>query len=208
MSAEEFWNWFKENEENYFSFHQQNEVTKEILIEHFLDKLHAFCDGLYFKMGGFPGEKQQLIITAEGDIDYFEKVEELVSAAPKFKDWDIIPFKPALEGEFIVEYEGIELDSSELWFLPMQNHEDPKQFGLILGIPNFDPEERDRYLGAAYQLLDTLIGEKTTTEDIHFLDLDLLPENPEEDGYLNVSELKRYIDWHKDGIVPFNFSVN
>lgn len=208
MSAEEFWNWFKKNEEKYVALYEENDETRDFLADLFLEKLQEFSQGLYFKIGGFPGERQQLIITAEGNRDYFDKVEELVSAAPPLRNWEIIPFKPALEGDFIVEYEGIEIDSSEMWFLPLQNNDNPKLFGLILGIPHYDPEERDRYLGAVYQLLDTLIGERTTTEDIHFMDLDILPDDPEADGYMRLSELKRYIDWHKDGIVPFNFSVN
>jgi len=208
MTAEEFWNWFEEHNQKYYTLYDESPENKDFLIELFLEKLQEFSDGLYFKIGGYPGEMQDLIITAEGNLDYFEKVQELVDAAPKMDQWNIIAFKPALEGDYIVEYEGLEIDSSELWFLPMQHHENHKLFGLIVAIPDFEPDDRDRYLGAVYQMLDTLIGERATTEDVHYLDLTNLPENPEQEGYIRLSELKRYMEWHKDGLVPFQFSLN
>ena len=50
--------------------------------------------------------------------------------------------------------------------------------------------------------------ERRVADDVHFLDLTILPESPEIDGYMRLSELKRYLEWHKDGLVPFNFSLN
>jgi hypothetical protein len=208
MKAEEFWNWFIENKEKYEAIHINDTQSKQDLIGDFLETLHSYCEGLFFKMGGQPGQKMELIITAEGNQEYFEKVEELVSSAPDLDDWIIVAFKPPMDGDFIIEYEGLELDSSEIYFLPLQNQEKPELIGIILAVPGYEPDDKERFIGAAYQLLDTLIGEKSTTEDIYYLDLDTVPENPKEEGYLHLSELRRYIDWHKDGIVPFQFSLN
>ena len=208
MTAEEFWNWFAENREKYEAIHTDDLDSKDYLIENFLETLHEYCEGLFFKIGGYPGKKMELIITAEGNPEYFEKVEELVGSAPILEGWIVVAFKPPMEGDFIIEYEGLELDSSEMYFLPLQNQENPDLIGIILAIPEYDPDDKERFLGAAYQMLDTIIGEKSTTEDIYYLDIDDIPENPQEEGYLQLSELRRYIDWHKDGIVPFQFSLN
>jgi len=77
MSKEQqFWDWFKENEAKYFFLNQINDDNeKERLLVDFLSHLHEYCDQLFFEVGGYPNEKQDLIITAEGDMTFFDKVK-------------------------------------------------------------------------------------------------------------------------------------
>lgn len=208
MNAIGFWEWFTEKQEQYFAIDKVSISEKELLMESLQDKLHEFSEGLFANIGTVHHNKRELIITAESNIDYFEKVEELVSASPILNHWNVIAFKPAVQGDFVIEFDGLELDSRELWFLPMQHKQNKKLFGLTIGIPGFDAENREHYLNAIYQLLDLMLGEKTVTTEIHYLDICELSSEPEEEGFMRISELKRYMEWHKDGIVPYSFSLN
>jgi hypothetical protein len=124
MNKEEiFWNWFKTNNSKYFYLNQIKDlVEKEKLLDQFLKQLHNYCDKLYFEIGGFPNQPQELIISAEGNKNYFDKVEALVKVAPKINDWQIIAFKPPMGVDFITEYGGVKLNVHEIWFLPLENN--------------------------------------------------------------------------------------
>lgn len=83
----EFWTWFKENEKSYTFLHSVEENLKEELLDKFMKQLHRYCDKLYFEIGGYTDEGQELIITAEGDTSYFDEVEDLVNSAPEINGW-------------------------------------------------------------------------------------------------------------------------
>jgi hypothetical protein len=51
-----------------------------------------------------------------------------------------------------------------------------------LYLPNFTPKKEEVFLEGCYQVLDTILGEKSAALDIHHLQLDKLPANPEKKG--------------------------
>ena len=197
MTAEEtFWNWFKVNNSKYYYLNQiVDPKEKEKLLDLFLDKLHEYCNKLFFEIGGYSNEPQELIITAEGNKDYFSKAEELVSKAPKINDWQIIAHKPAIGIDFITEYKDIKLNPREIWFLPLDNKKEPKALGLRIYLPNYDPQKEQTFLEGCYQVLDGILGEKSVMLNIHLIEVDKLPRNPEEEGLIELSELPKYILW-------------
>lgn len=199
MSKEEiFWNWFRANNSQYYYLNQiVNLEKKEKLLDDFLNKLHEYCDKLFFEIGGVPNEPQELIISAEGDINYFNKVEALVEKAPIINDWQIIAFKPPMGVDFVTDYEGIRLDPKEIWFLPLENENTPQTLGLMMCLPNYDPQKENIILEGCYQLLDTILGEKSLALDIQHVEVNKLPTNPEEKGLIELSELLKYINWRK-----------
>jgi hypothetical protein len=195
---ERFWEWFKINNSRYFYLNQiGSSEKKEKLLNEFLEHLHEYCDKLYFEIGGFPNEPQELIISAEGNKDYFDKVEELISKAPKINDWQIIPFKPPMGTDFVTEYEDVVLDPKKIWFLPLDNKNNPRALGLKMYLPNYIPKKEKTFLEGCYQVLDTILGEKSSTLDIAHLELAKLPTRPEKEGLIELSELAKYIEWRK-----------
>ena len=199
--AEIFWEWFKINNSRYFYLNQiVSSEEKANLLDDFLEQLHEYCDKLYFEIGGFPNEPQELIISAEGDKDYFHKVEELISKAPKINDWQIIAFKPPMGADFITEYEDIKLNPQKIWFLPLDNKNNPTELGLKLYLPNYIPKKEKTFFEGCYQVLDTILGEKSFALDINHVELDKLPMNPEKKGLIELPELPKYIAWRKTKI--------
>jgi hypothetical protein len=108
-SIEKFWDWFKEHNKSYISLDEINEDVKEQLLNDLQDHLHEYCDQLYFQIGGMPGEVQELIITAEGNTDFFEQVEALVNDAPKINNWTFIAFIHSLNDLRVTNFEDVEL---------------------------------------------------------------------------------------------------
>lgn len=196
ISAKNFWEWFEKNQAKYFFLNQIDEKEeKEKILDQFLEKLHQYSDKLFFEIGGHPDETQDLIITAEGDVDYFSKVEQLVNQAPKIKDWNIIAFKPPADSNFAIEYKGVKIDPKESWFLPLENDNHPNQLGLKIGIRDYSSSKKKDFLNAAYLALDSLLGEKSNALNIQHVEVDDIPDDPEEEGFISLLELPQYINW-------------
>lgn len=193
----QFWKWFKDNNKAYTFLNSIEEETKEKLLNEFLKQLHKYCDSVYFEIGGYPDGDQELIITAEGDKNYFGKVEELVNAAPKIDGWTFIAFKPPMPDNFKSKWDDLELDTKNMWFLPLSNDK-TQDLGIRVCFSNQDLIKNNETLTPLlYKMLETIVGEKSFALDIHYVDTDLLPDDPEQEGLYPILELPNYIQWHK-----------
>jgi hypothetical protein len=197
MSKEQqFWDWFKANEAKFFFLNQINDDDeKETILDDLLSHLHEYCDHLFFEVGGYPDEKQDLIITAEGNIDYFDKVEFLVKQAPQLEYWNVIAFKPVVDGGTI-EYNGIKLNPETMCFDPLSNKSSQK-IGLRIYIDNYNSNNKKDFLTATYLVLDNILGEKSNAMDIGYVDIETLPSIPEREELIELTKLPRYIKWKK-----------
>lgn len=200
MNKEEnFWNWFSKNSSKFLDINlEKNKDIKEELLDILLFKLHEYSDGLYFEIGGTPGVyPQELIITAQGDEEFFAAVEKLVTSAPVINGWEIIAFKPEMGCDFITEYKEIVLDPKKIWFLPLDNKKDFHFLGLRVYMPDFEFSKKQLYLEGVYILLDVILGEKSSVLDVNYVDIDLLSVNPEEHCLIELCSLPDYIKWRK-----------
>lgn len=193
-TADEFWSWFKANNSNFFFLNQvDNKQERERLLDLFEDHLHRYSDKIYFLIGGHPDKVQDLIITAEGNLSAFDKVEELVRHAPKIDNWNVIAFKPPADSIPTSEANGISLNAKNLWFTPLENKKSPDLLGIRIFSPDYLPERREDFLFVAYQLLDVLLGEKINALYIHHVDIAELPDDFH--GLIELPKLQQYIEW-------------
>lgn len=199
LKEKRFWEWFEINQSEYQHLDDLDIQQKELLLDQLLTQLHEFCDGLYFQIGGNPSkERRELIITAEGNLKYFQEVEKLVNAAPEFNSWQIIAFKQPMGNDFITTYSGLVLDPKNMWFLPLNNKQKPEMIGIKICVNNYASSEANKYKQAIYQVVDNLLGEKITATEIDYLDVgNLLDYNPEKDGLIELIDLPKYIIWKK-----------
>ncbi|HEY4328040.1 MAG TPA: hypothetical protein VGN20_28910 [Mucilaginibacter sp.] len=197
-SIKKFWNWFEKSNKSYLSLDDANEDIKEQLLQDIEDQLHEYCDQLWFEIGGMPGEEQELIITAEGDVNFFGQVEALINSAPTIEKWKFIAFIQPQECNNTIDFEGIELKRDDLWFMPLQSASNPKSIGIKVCTADYEAVQENKWFkNAVYKMLDTVLGEKSVAIDINHVDYGKLPEKPEEHGMIELAELPAYVKWKK-----------
>ncbi len=171
----------------------------DALLDELQAELQAYSPGLWLEMGGHPDGPLELVISAEGDPDYFEDVRHLVAAAPETPGWRFVAFKPPQGFEFRTEYEGVIVDPDECWFLPLQSKSNPASLGLRVAVPGVTDELARTYKAAVHIVLDTGLGELIAAEAVQHLEVVPLPNSPERDGYIELRELGKYITWREQG---------
>lgn len=198
-----FWNHFQQNN---FVFLLLNEIPKEELKIHFdklIDILHQYNEDLDLiaknKTNG-----AELIITANGNPYLFKEVELLVPHAPVVERWKITAFLQP-ETNFTkyengidkpLEYYGISLRISEMYFIPLGNPNKPSDLGIKVLLKNYIVQKNNpRLREAIYTHIEHLIGEKSFANDLSFIEIDQLKkEDLEDDSVLELYNLKFYID--------------
>lgn len=192
--TEQFWNWFKDNEAKFFFLNQiDNEKERENLLNEFLERHHTHSKGLFFEIGGLTDAKQDLIITAGGNPDYFGKAEALVQQAPKLEYWNVIALKPA-KSEATVEFGNIILQPEGMFFIPLSSNK-TNLIGLRIYLENYASFDKDQCLEATYIFLDNLIGEKSTALNIGHVELEDLQTVQDLNELIEIVKLPKYIQW-------------
>lgn len=196
-SPKEFWEWFIKNEAKFYFLNQiEDDEERERVLDVFQKKLHQYCPHLYFEIGGLPNADQELIITSEGNIDFFDNVTCLVDKAPNISNWKIVAFKQPHNGNYVFENKKVKISTKEIWFLPLSNEQKPNMLGLRIGIPKFQKEIKEDYLNAMHKVLNTKLGEKNYSLYISFVDVVDLPSNPKQNGFIEFVDLNNYMQWY------------
>jgi hypothetical protein len=195
-----FWNHFQQNN---FVFLLLNEIPKDELKSHF-DKLiailHQYNKDLDLIIKNKKSEAE-LIITANGNPYLFKEVELLIHHAPVIERWKITAFlqpetnltKYENGTDKPLEYYGISLRISEMYFIPLKNLEKPTDLGIKVLLKNYIiHKDNPRLREAVYVHIEHLIGEKSFANDIAFIEIGQLEGDNE--NQIELYNLKSYID--------------
>jgi len=146
-------------------------------------------------------KKATLIITAHGNPYLFKEVELLVYHAPKLERWQINAFLQPEKNldpyinktDKPLEYHGITLRVSEMYFLPLEIPDKPHEFGIKVLVKNhIIYKDNPRLREAIYVIIEHLIGEKSFANDITFIEIGQLVADDE--NQIELYNLKSYID--------------
>lgn len=195
-----FWNYFQQNN---FVFLLLNEIQKEELKTHFdklIEILHQYNKDLdlIIKNKTKGGE---LIITANGNPYLFKEVELLVHHASVVERWKITAFlqpetnltKYENGTDKPLEYYGITLRISEMYFIPLENPNKPTDLGIKVLLKNYIIyKDNPRLREVVYIHIEHLIGEKSFANDIAFIEIGQLEGDNE--NQIELYNLKSYID--------------
>ena len=149
-----FWEWFADNKEAYFEL---DDSGRGKLFSQLEKKLHKVNRHLAFEFSeSLIAGKREFIISADGVVEAFDDVIDLVDNAPAFGDFDIIGFRQPHDEEFSVVYGDIELAWDDIF---CTFEKDSDEVNLTLYIKGFTEENEDEFISASFVLLDTVIGE-------------------------------------------------
>lgn len=160
------------------------------------DKLKQYCEGLDFVLGDLSSNGRTFTITANGEEEFFPRVEELMSYAPEFNLWKLEGYLQAQGKHCTEKYGKYLLKSKDLFFVPLENEENPEQVGVEIGLRNFVEDEDLKV--CCFLLIEKMIGEYYAGTLVKYFDVVPLPESYEEENFLPLDDLPDYIAWHLD----------
>lgn len=188
-----FWAWFRENEAKLWAMPNADDPFWDTA----LGQLQLVDKGLRFEMSDPQGGRRDFVITAEGDRRLFPLVDSMVAAAPSLRRWTFTPLKPAMGFDFTHRYEDVLYDPKAMWFLPLERAERPPDLGLRIGIPSLRELDRDAAEFAVTIILETGLGERERAADVQHVEVVRKPNDPADEGYIELPELPAYIAWRK-----------
>jgi hypothetical protein len=188
-----FWQWFSDHQSEFNNLSKPDEPFWDVALE----QIKKVDERLWIELSGKGDPIREFIVTAEGHVEAFPVVEELISLAPKIDGWVFMALKPPMGFAFTSRYEGTLFQPSRMWFLPLRSASDPQSIGIRIGVEGLEPMDRTVAHTAVLHILDTAIGERSAALDIQHTEVSELPPDPESLGYIELPELTDYIAWRK-----------
>ena len=188
-----FWDWFERNIRLIES--HGADKRNDTILDQIITQLHYYNDKLFFELS--IGDTNELIVTAEGDVEQFASVMQLVQRASHISNWIFTAFRTGHGFGFRTRYEGVEYDPTQMWFLPLSSKSDTDTLALRVGIPGFNHVIHEYSEDAIWVILTTALGELECAQNIRYVEVGVLPHKPDERGYIELVELKEFIDWYK-----------
>ena len=201
-----FWNHFKQNN---FVFLLLNEIPKDeikINFDKLLTMLHHYNKDLDLIIKN-KNNGAELIITANGNPYLFKEVELLVHYAPVVERWKITAFlqpetnltKYQQGKDKPLEYYGISLRISDMYFTSIENLEKQTDLGIRIYLKNYIIlKENPRLREAVYTHIEHLLGEKSFANDVAFIEIEQLTSKINDIELLDLYNLADYVIFFKN----------
>ncbi len=156
-----FWTWFERENKRFLNIQKLDSVSLEKHLDEILSELHKYDENLGVQVGGKSNETTELIITAGGNEEYFEKVNNLIAVAPKIDNWSIIAFMPPVDFDKI-DFDGYSISINDLSFSETLLGEiEFDEVAVTIKVRDYDKKkEYDSFKSAIYKILSLVIGEK------------------------------------------------
>lgn len=183
-----FWNWFQENQQAYFDL-QLGDPKQEELFNALLLELRKLDDQLSFEFS-MPLEdgRREFVLTAQGMQKSFPAVFQLHENAPEMPNWIIVPLKPRLKQELMLNVGEVEFGFDDMFF---RWAKDEEKIALQLHLRGEFQDNLRIQLG--FLMLDVLLGEYDVAMRIGHLEFVQLEEK-EVENLSTIRDLPGLID--------------
>jgi|P827metagenome_2_1110787.scaffolds.fasta_scaffold00094_54 hypothetical protein len=191
-----FWNWFSDNNERLTMLGDLDEKEQQSLLEELQEQLDAYCEGLTYEMGEPTPSGRTLTFSAEGDMDLFRYVVELVDNAPDLDWWEFVAFKQPKGTDLKVTFDKYRFETKQMYFMQLESEEEPDILGIRVALPNPVADDDDQLVGV-YVTLEAMIGEFDCSTLIGYLDTCAIPPEPFKAGFRPLDDFPEFVEWFK-----------
>lgn len=195
--TDKFWKWFCDNNEQLTMLDDLEENVANTLLEDMQKALDDYCEGLTYEIGDQTPNGRTVTFSAEGDIDLFKYVTDLVEAAPDLDWWEFVAFKQPKGKGLKVTFDKYRFDTKKMYFMELENEESPDMVGLRVALENPVEDDDDQLVGV-YVTIEALIGEFDCATLIGYLDVCPIPAEPLKEGFKKMDDLPEFIEWFKN----------
>ena len=207
-SAAAFWQWFVDNEHRFREYEKNDSDQALSFLEELIQEMQPFNPYLKALAGPDNNGNYELIITSDGDIALFCKVEELVKAAPPVEFWVFTAHKPALGFEGIsIDLYGLQFTTATTSFYPIVQENYPDEVSIVLTHNGYDKEMDDHFQAGGMIYLENGLGEVNTATKIDNYETGPLPAPEQGIEIIPISKLNEYLNWREKEFIEKYESV-
>jgi hypothetical protein len=174
-----FWNWFQDNNKTIQNLINETPKNQKNISFWISKKLSYYCKEIDFILV-FPNNnnKSELIITANGNPEYFNQVINLVDNAPQLRNWKFTAFiQPTEQINTIINgldkpyiFQEITLKASELNFLSLKYDETTQKLDIIILLKNHHFHCNTKTLEqAVFIIMQDILVENSLFKNINFV---------------------------------------
>jgi hypothetical protein len=198
-----FWNWFQDNNQSIKNILSETPKNQKHLFFWLNKHLHYYCKEIDFVIAfpKKPMDKTQLIITANGNPEYFKQVVDLIDNAPRLRTWIFVAFiQPMEDIEKMIDkldnpyvFKDITIKASGIMFLPLNCDENCRKFDIMVYLKNYNIHCNTKtWKQAIFIIMQDIFGEKQVYQHINFVQLAQMPDNNEE--LIHLYDFQMFID--------------
>ena len=187
-----FWQWFSKNQQRLRQF----ESDPNKYLAEFLKQAKKIKAGLAIELEAPQDGVINLTVSADGNVELFELVQQIVAKAPVIKGWKIIAFRQrmafAAVSDMLIKAGDLQLDPKKIKFLPVVEN---GLLNLIIYVPGVNDENYSQVAYAGLLLLDNVLGEYDCATKVHSYDFHDLPAKTDaRPAPRPLSELPGFVD--------------
>lgn len=208
-AAGRFWQWFVKNEYRFRDLEKNDSDQALVFLDELIGHMKPFNPSLKALAGPYSGNTYELIITADGDVALFCKVEELIGRAPALRNWKFTAHKPALGFDDIsIDLYEKKFSVDTTCFYPIIREEYPDEVSIVLTHVDYNAEEDDQFQAGGMIYLENGLGEENTATKIDHYETGPLPDPASGIEVIPISKLSDYLHWREKEFVEKYESVH
>lgn len=182
---ERFWAWFEDHRTKLATPPLQTRLMNDLT-----KRLKAVHEGLVWEAGSLPSGLFEFTVSADGLKAVAPHVRSLVAAAPSIAGWTIQAFRQPSADVAAVQMHGRTLSLNDLAFIPQARRPDGL-VDLTILIRDLSGGEQQELIGAAFILLDALLGEETVM--FRLGEMDFVPLAEGDGSERPIGELRAFV---------------
>jgi hypothetical protein len=208
QAAASFWQWFVDNEHRFRKLEKNDSDQALSFLEELIQQMQPYNPYLKALAGPDNNGNFELIITSDGDIALFCKVEELIKAAPVVAGWVFTAHKPALGFEGIsIDLYGLQFSTDTTSFYPVVQDDYPDEVNIVITHSGYNKEMDDHFQAGGMIYLENGLGEVNTATKIDNYETGPVPAADKGVEVIPVTKLHEYLNWREKEFVEKYESV-